>query len=303
MPEKSEKSAAPRGSVTLPAPAKVNLFLRVISKRPDGYHELATLMQPVSLYDTVRVSTGPGGGIRVSCSGEGMPQGRDNIAHHAAELVVERARSRGIPAGGVEIEIEKAIPAGAGLGGGSSDAAAVLMGLNELIGAGLSRRELMDLGARLGSDVPFFILRGPALARGRGEVLTPVELPPFDYVLINPGFNVSTAWVYSNLDLTKRAEDNILTVSVEPFKDPENIEKFLVNDLEPVTTSRHPEINRLKAMLLELGAAGALMSGSGPTVFAIFRDRPSALAAFDAAIVALDSRHRVFHVTGLTGAD
>lgn len=262
------------------APAKVNLFLKVLSKRPDGYHEIESLMQPVSLYDEILIETGRGG---IEVVSDKVPGGKDNLAYRAAETFYRRA---GLTPS-VSIEITKKIPVGAGLGGGSSDAATVLMALNEICSAGLSEKDLMELGAGLGSDVPFFILKGPALAKGRGEVLARAELPGLYYVLINPGFHVSTAWVYGNLDLTKRAEDNNLTYSKEALSDVKRIKGLLYNDLEAVTVKRHPEIAALKAALIEAGAQGSLMSGSGPTVFGIFTGE-------DAARLALGSLRQRF---------
>ncbi|MFQ5465452.1 MAG: 4-(cytidine 5'-diphospho)-2-C-methyl-D-erythritol kinase [Thermodesulfobacteriota bacterium] len=297
------KSAPAPSLLTLSAPAKVNIFLRVLSKRSDGYHEIFSLMQPLSLSDEITLEV-TGGGIDVQCSEGSVPQGPGNIAYSAAKLFFEaigegRGAGSGGPVGGLSIRIEKNIPAGAGLGGGSSDAAAVLLGLNELFAAGLGQNELMDIGARIGSDVPFFILGGAALARGRGEVLTPVELPPFDYLLINPGFEVSTGWVYSNLGLTKERQNNMLTVLVESFESPENIKDFLINDLEDVTIGRHPEVAVLKRKLLDNGATGALMSGSGPTVFGLFPDTETARRAFTSLTGSMEPGCKVFLVKGL----
>lgn len=287
----------PRSAV-LAAPAKINIFLRVLGKRADGFHEISTLMQPVSLYDEVTIEVSSGSGITLE-STEGAPSGPENIAFRAASLFLEET---GIDVR-VSIKLRKNTPSGAGLGGGSSDAATVLMGLNDLLEAGLDDATLMELAARLGSDVPFFILRRPALATGRGEILDPVDLPAFDYVLVNPGVVVPTARVYSNLDLTKSLENSNLTVSVETLEGPENLVKILHNDLEGVTVSDHPVVNALKDRLIEAGALGSLMSGSGPTVFGVFSGRDAASAAFDALIRELDSTHSVFLVRGLTGKE
>lgn len=286
-------------TTSLLAPAKVNLFLRVVSRRPDGYHEISSLIQPVSLYDEVllEVSSGENSGrITVACSDESVPKGPRNIAYRAAELFTEEA---GLENTEISIRINKKIPVGAGLGGGSSDAASVLMGLNRLFDSPLTDTQLRGIGAKIGSDVPFFMFKSPCLAKGRGEVLTPIELPSYDYILINPGFEVSTRWVYTNLDLTRRPQNNILTVSVEPFNRPENIKEFLINDLEQVTISRYPEIAELKGLLLDAGASGSLMSGSGPTVFGVFAERETALKAFNTIIKALPSTKRVFLVKGI----
>ncbi len=264
------------------SPAKVNLILKVLRKRGDGYHDIFSVMQPVSLYDLISIEVKTGDGITVECCAPGVPSDSSNLAYRAAGLFIEKTGIRRR----VEIKIDKNIPAGAGLGGGSSNAATVLMGLNEILDAGLSEQSLMESGAALGSDVPFFMLGGPALAMGTGVVLRRIPLPRYQYILINPGFKVSTAWAYSNLDLTKKAEDNNLIYSEDSIGDIERLKGCLVNDLERVTLPEHPELSAIKNALLENGAAGALMSGSGPTVFGVYRDGAGA----DAAFVALEKR-------------
>lgn len=289
-----DQKTVPSGTrVKYLSPAKVNLFLKVLSKRPDGYHELRTLMQPVSLYDEIFISIEEGRGITVTAGAENVPDGEENLAWRAARLVMDRAGEKK-----VSIEINKKIPVGAGLGGGSSDAATTLMAVNALLGAGLSDGELMDLGAKLGSDVPFFILKGPALAAGRGEVLQKITLPELFYVLVNPGFHVSTAWVYGNLNLTKKPENNTLPYSERGFA-VEDIRQYLENDLERVTAGKYPEISRLKGLLLEAGALGALMSGSGPTVFGVFSSEQGARTAFEKMRGKLDPKSAVFLAKGL----
>ncbi|MBW7957866.1 MAG: 4-(cytidine 5'-diphospho)-2-C-methyl-D-erythritol kinase [Deltaproteobacteria bacterium] len=277
------------------APAKVNLFLKVLGKRPDGYHELFSLMQPVSLYDEIEISVSEGEGIDVATDSPEAPGGSENLAYKAAGLFLVAA---GVLKR-VSISIKKRIPVGAGLGGGSSDAASVIMALDGLFGTGFSLQELMKLGARLGSDVPFFFLKGPALAKGRGEVLERANLPPLYYVLINPGFHVPTAWVYSSLRLTKKSENNILLYSCEVFADREGLKKALTNDLEAVTIGRYPEISALKEMLAEAGASGALMSGSGPTVFGVFHSREDAMRAYRTLEPRLALPARIFFAEGL----
>ncbi len=297
MEENHIKSTPSEGVRIFYAPAKVNIFLRILSRRDDGFHEIYSLMQAVSLYDEISIEITDAPGVEVLCAGPAMPEGADNIAHRAATLLLERTGL--ISTTGVRIEIIKRIPAGAGLGGGSSDAATVLMAVNRMTGAGLDDATLMEIGAEIGSDVPFFILRSPAFATGRGEKLTPELLPELDYILINPGFELSTGWVYTNLDLTKRREGNILTVSADSFKDAESIKDFLHNDLEDVSIDRYPEILELKAMLRESGALGSLMSGSGPTVFGLYADRARALAAFDLLSKTLEPARSIFLVRGL----
>lgn len=258
------------------SPAKVNLFLKVLKKRSDGYHDIITVMQPISLYDEIYLDISDGKGIFIECDNKTIPSDKTNIAFKAAEAFFSKTGF----AKKVSIKIKKNIPVAAGLGGGSSNAASVLMGLNKMLGAGLSKKDLMEIGEKLGSDVPFFIFGGSAIATGRGEKLEKIELPKFWYVIINPGFPVSTAWAYENLDLTKKQENiNIpfLKKRVNSF----SIEDILENDLESVTVKKYPDIENIKASLKNLGAKGAMMSGSGPTVFGIFEDERAAKSAFD----------------------
>ncbi|MBI5236779.1 MAG: 4-(cytidine 5'-diphospho)-2-C-methyl-D-erythritol kinase [Deltaproteobacteria bacterium] len=261
------------------SPAKVNLFLRVFNKRPDGYHEISSLMQPISLYDEISIVVKDGEGVSISCADSRVPDDSTNLAAMAAQAILDATGVRKR----IVIAIRKHIPVGAGLGGGSSNAAAVLMALNGMLEAGFDDAALMNMGAKLGSDVPFFILKSAAIARGRGEELEKVEPPDYRYILINPGFEVSTAWAYRNFDLTNAKEDNTLLYSKKPFDglDDAAVRGLLVNDLESITIKRYPEIARLKERLLEAGAIGALMSGSGPTVFGVFRDRQDALGAYE----------------------
>jgi len=261
-------------AITLRSPAKINLCLSVLARRQDGYHDVEMVMQMVGLFDEVKVALG-GPGISVSCDSLAVPSGEGNIAWKAA---AEMLRISGSNAG-LSIEIKKNIPVAAGLGGGSGNAAAVLAAANKLLGLGLERDQLAEIGARIGMDVPFFFYGPTALARGRGELLT--ELPPLPQIgvlLVNPGFETSTAWVYKNLNLglTKKLDCNkISRLNLR------NIAGGLHNDLETVTSAAHPVIGRIKDALLARGAAGALMSGSGPTVFGVFETRAACQTASD----------------------
>jgi 4-diphosphocytidyl-2-C-methyl-D-erythritol kinase len=249
--------------LVLQAPAKINLCLSVLGKRPDGYHEVDMVMQAVGLFDTVTVRR-DGFGVSVSCSAAGVPAGEGNIAGRAARAMLERAGGRG----GVSIFIAKNIPVAAGLGGGSSDAAAVLAACNRLLGLGLGRDELCAIGATLGMDVPFFFHGPTARATGRGEVLTRLRPPDrFWTLLVNPGFETSTAWVYKNLNfgLTKKVDCTNI-----PSLPAGKIAEMLHNDLETVTAAAHREIGEMERALMAEGALGARMSGSGPTVFGVF---------------------------------
>lgn len=267
---------------TVAAPAKVNFVLDVLSRRPNGYHDVAMLMVRLSLHDRITVALTDGDAVVATCPGLVLAPGEENIAVRAARLFLEQTGLRG----GVAIRIDKRIPAAAGMGGGSSNAAAVLLALNDLTGSHLSRSELQSLGVRLGADVPFFLCgEMAAWATGIGEVLQPWRgLPPCWLVLVNPRFAVPTAWVYQNLRLTRP----VRTTKIPRF--PERVDDLaglLRNDLEAVTSARHPEIGVMKAHLLQSGAVGALMSGSGPTVFGLFAEE--AVAQRAAARLAADT--------------
>ena len=262
-------------SITLQAPAKINYLLDVISKRPDGYHELRMIMQRVSLYDQVRIQLTYSPDINVYCDSKNVPDGEANIGWKAAKALLEISECRF----GCEINIKKNIPVAAGLGGGSSDSAAVLLGLNELLGLGLSRGRLMIIGAKLGADVPFFLFRHTALAEGIGERLTELTgIPDAWVVLVNPNLPVSTAWVYKNLQLTQKERLDTLPDS---FGEITSVCAVLSNDLESVTIPAFPVIGEIKERLVRMGAAGAMMSGSGPTVFGLFSDETTASSASD----------------------
>jgi 4-diphosphocytidyl-2-C-methyl-D-erythritol kinase len=287
--------------IELLSPAKVNLFLKVISKRDDGYHDILSLMEPISLFDVVRMKIEDGEGIstRVTATGSlghlpPVPDGPENLAYQAAELFLERAGVKR----SVDIEIDKHIPSGAGLGGGSSNAASVLMCLNDALGQPIDHDELMAISADIGSDVPFFLLKGSALASGRGEVLERISFPLYDYVLVNPGFEVASAWAYDNLDLTKKDEDNMLMYSKSALMDSQHIKDLLVNDLEPAVLDRYPQILELKELLLATDALGVLMSGSGPTVFAVYPGLDEAKVAFESINSRLKAPNRAYLVRG-----
>lgn len=255
-------------SLSLLAPAKINLCLSVLGRRSDGYHDVEMLMQMVGLYDEVRVSLS-GQGIQLACDQPSLPAGDSNIAVRAAAAALAKSGKRT----GIAIELKKNIPVAAGLGGGSSDAAAVLIACNVLLELGLDRQGLAGIGAGLGMDVPFFFSGPTALARGRGEMLTPLPPPdPFWVLLVNPGFETSTAWAYQNLNLGLTKKGDCTTIAGLRIG---SIAASLHNDLETVTAAAHPAIAEMREALLDAGALGARMSGSGPTVFGIF-DKESA---------------------------
>jgi 4-diphosphocytidyl-2-C-methyl-D-erythritol kinase len=253
------------------SPAKINLFLHVTDKRPDGYHELFSLMCCVNLFDTIHLEFDHRH-IQIESSDPQIPLDETNLACKAASVFFG---ALGV-ADGLKIYIEKSIPVAAGLGGGSSNAASVLMGLNQHYGYPFSCNELMAIGLGLGADVPFFVFGKPALASGIGEKLEAYSgALPFHFVLVYPGFLVSTAEVFQNLNLG-------LTKCKKKIKEPFltnfgfNSDLHLCNDLETVTASKHPVIISIKKQLLTLGAEGALMTGSGPTVFGLFSDLQTA---------------------------
>ncbi len=234
-------------------------------------------MCPISLYDTLTVTFGAKK-ILTRCSHPDVPDGETNLAHRAAAAFLEAIDC----SEGVRIFVEKKIPVAAGLGGGSSDAASVLLAMNRYYGNPLSQDRLIETGCRIGADVPFFIFRKPALATGIGEKLESVAgLTPYRVLLVNPGFKVSTAEIFKNCNLTLTNREKVLKNPL--FIDSAfDISCDLFNDLETVTGSRFPEIFSIKSLILRHGAMGAAMSGSGPTVFGLFTDRTAAETAVDA---------------------
>ncbi len=241
-------------------PAKVNLYLRVVGRRPDGYHELVTVMQPLSLADELTVAL-TGDSIRLQCDSPELPTGPENLVWRAVSVFQEETGRKQ----GVLLSLAKRIPVAGGLGGGSSDAAGTLLALNDLTGRPLEMVRLHHLANRLGADVPFFLSREPAVGRGIGTELSPVSLLPYWYLLANPGVPLSTHWVYENLDLA-----DLPDAPVNETWDPGHPEAWVCNDLGAVALKRFPE---LTAVLNDLGDAGALtrgISGSGPTLFGLF---------------------------------
>ena len=289
----------------LKSPAKINLFLKIVGKRPNGYHELETLMCRVDLNDSIDLvihpatpSIGPDlkPEIRVTCSDPHVPGDEANLAGRAARLFFHALPAAVRPVDRrIDIHIHKVIPVGAGLGGGSSNAASVLDALNRHYQQPFSPPQLAALGLKIGTDVPFFLFKKPALAAGTGELLRPfAHLNPWTILLVFPGFNVSTAEVYKNFKFGLTKGEKISKYSL--FKDSDfDVEMDLTNDLESVTASKYPEIERLKEQLRKLGALSALMSGSGPTVFGIFRDRQTARTVQQT----LEGRNRRLFVTKL----
>jgi len=262
------------------APAKINLSLKILGRRNDGFHELDTLIAPISLYDELRIDKGrPGNGIRFSCDDPSVPQGDDNLAFRAAKTFFETTKIE--PA--ISIELKKKIPHGAGLGGGSSDAASVLLALNELFEAKLSREALTEMAEPIGSDVPFFLFQSAALCKGHGEMVSPVKLKrQFSILLLKPAFAVSTAWAYS------RWEDS-REISGIRYEAQEFAEQAFVNDLERPVFEKFVFLAQSKMWLLSQSEVGAaLMSGSGSTMFAVMRENTGADSVAERAKGALD---------------
>ncbi|MFZ2634430.1 MAG: 4-(cytidine 5'-diphospho)-2-C-methyl-D-erythritol kinase [Desulfosalsimonadaceae bacterium] len=260
------------------SPAKINLYLEVTGKRTDGYHNLNTLMCCIDLHDSIRLSFGKTR-ITIHCSHPDVPQDESNLACRAAKLFLDTIGSRD----GVHMDIEKRIPIGAGLGGGSSNAAAVLKALNAHFGKPVSQADLLAMGKTIGADVPFFIYGKPAIATGIGDILTPCpHLESFPLVLIYPSVPVSTVEVYKKLNLRLTKTKKINTRFLFKQNRGRDAFQFLFNDLEPVASVICPDIEAAKASLLKQNAMAALMTGSGSAVFGLFENDDSALKAFHA---------------------
>jgi 4-diphosphocytidyl-2-C-methyl-D-erythritol kinase len=257
------------------APAKLNIRLKVTGRRADGYHELVSIMVPVGLFDHIELEFIRLRRIMLSCQGFSVPNNKENLVYRAASVFFSKT---GTPRG-ISIKLTKNIPVSAGLGGGSSDAAFILKGLNEMRSNPLKPEALDDLAVGLGADVPFFLLNRPCIVRGIGNILEPIEKwPKFWYVIVKPGHDVSTAWVYGNLKL-KLTKGEYQYIVNWLRKGRFEIRHILENDLETVTASHFPVIVNIKRHLLDVGAEGALMSGSGPSVFGVFKSRDKALIA------------------------
>lgn len=261
-------------------PAKINLGLQIVRKREDGYHELETLFQMVSLYDDIELETLPVG-IELECDNPDIPRDGTNLVVKAARLLQEMFPDRKNL--GVRIRLVKRIPAGGGLGGGSGNAAGVLLGLNTLWDLRLRREDLLTLAAKLGSDVPFFLFAPSALGKGRGEILFPLQqAKKFSVILVFPKFPIATSRVYQSLklELTKRENHINLLQKFYSQSDIERLGAHLYNDLEPVVLKEYPVIQTLKDELRLSGASGSLLSGSGATVFGVYADNKVARTAY-----------------------
>ncbi len=276
-------------NICVKAYAKINLTLDVVARRPDGYHDLEMIMQSVDLEDRITLKE-IGKGIELDSNLKGLPRDEGNIAYRAARLIKKEFNI----STGIKIFIEKKIPIAGGMGGGSADCAGVLIGLNHLWDLGMKQDQLCALGKTLGADVPFCLMGGTALAKGIGDILSPIDTKGDIWlVIVKPDFGVFTKNIYKRLkieDIRKRPDTRAMIRALRSGS-LDDIAANLVNVLEEVTISMHPEIYRLKSELLEQGSLGSLMSGSGPSVYGVFRDNVSAQRAW----VALKRRYdRVF---------
>ncbi|MEX5215635.1 MAG: 4-(cytidine 5'-diphospho)-2-C-methyl-D-erythritol kinase [Nitrospiraceae bacterium] len=267
--------------VSVAAPAKINLILKILDRRPDEYHNLWSVMQTVDLKDEIVLDVGSRPGrIDLTCDQADVPSGPDNLVCRAAALVLERARL----AHGLAIELRKRIPMGAGLGGGSSDAAATILGLNRLFDLGWSPREMAEVGGLLGSDVPFFFFAPCAKVSGRGDHVSPLKLIGRRAVLlVNPGFGVETKWAYRTLAATRTVTPVLGSAVMELDRQAsiswEELRPLMGNDFEDVVFPYHPVLLEIKEALFSHGAESAFLSGTGATVFGIFESISAATQA------------------------
>jgi 4-diphosphocytidyl-2-C-methyl-D-erythritol kinase len=260
----------------LKAPAKVNLRLKVLGKRADGFHEIETVMQRIGLWDIIGVEPTVQG-LEICCPDFPDLEGERNLIWQAVRLLEEESRQRL----SFRIHLKKRIPLGAGLGGGSSDAAAIFSGINDFLGRPISAVRLSELAGTLGSDIPFFLTRQAALARGRGEILEPIpDFPIWWYVLVYPRFPLATRWVYQQVKIPlteKKQYIKIKSLKIDPIGFGA---VFLENDLENAVLAHYPLLSRIKEALLAQGSLGALMTGSGSTVFGLYKEKREAVKAF-----------------------
>ena len=270
---------APSSTIAFKTPAKVNLGLYILGKREDGFHELETLFQMVNWCDEIKIEC-LGDGLDLICNQPDIPNDDGNLVIKAARLLQTRFPDR---CKGARIHLKKNIPHGAGLGGGSGNAAGTLLGLNFLWGLKLKREDLILMASELGSDVPFFLFSPCAIGRSRGEILEPVNSSIKFYILmVYPGFTLSAAWVYGNLNLKLTKQKNNISILENFLLQSEfaQLGAAWINDLEPVVFQEYPEIFAIKKQILAFGAKGALLSGSGSTVFGLFDNLETAKTAY-----------------------
>ena len=267
--------------ISLKALAKINLGLDVLGKREDGYHDVRMIMQTIHLYDRVEIKKTRSPHIHVETNLYYLPVNEDNLVYRAAKLMKDEFQIKE----GVRIVLQKFIPVAAGLAGGSSDAAAVLVGMNRIFNLGLKQNKLMELGLKIGADVPFCIMRGTALAEGIGEKLTALPpMPKCPVLIAKPAISVSTKTVYEGLKLYDGMEHPDIDGVMESIqqKDLKGVASHMVNILETVTIPMYPVIKDIKKLMMDNGALNAMMSGSGPTVFGLFPNEKEIRRAYDA---------------------
>ncbi|CUU07587.1 4-diphosphocytidyl-2-C-methyl-D-erythritol kinase [Candidatus Kryptobacter tengchongensis] len=254
--------------IKLLSPAKINIGLRVLRKRVDGYHDIETIFHEVKLFDEIEMEIYDE--IEFESDSDEIPRGFENLCLKAVRIFFE---SFGIHSG-VRIYLKKRIPVGAGLGGGSSNSATVLKGLNILFNVGADDDHLCELGSLIGSDVPFFIKGGTAYATGRGEIIEPIDVKvPYKIVIVYPGVKISTAWAYENLKLKgHEGEESLKKIFVENVKNPAALRELIGNDFEELVFSHYPVVEDVKRKLYKLGSVFSLMSGSGSAVFGFFEE-------------------------------
>ena len=265
----------------LKALGKINLGLDVLGRRENGYHDVRMVMQTVYLYDRIIMKKSKTPGIRLETNLYYLPVNENNLAYQAAQMLMDEFHIEE----GVSIQLDKHIPVAAGMAGGSSNAAAVLFGMNRMFSLGLSQKELMERGVKLGADVPYCIMLGTVLAEGIGEILTPLSPMPKCYVLIaKPAISVSTKMVYEKLDSHEIEDHPDIDGILAGLKagDLKKVAGSMGNVLERVTVDAYPVIDQIKKMMIKEGALNAMMSGSGPTVFGIFEEKATARKAADA---------------------
>ena len=266
--------------INLKAMAKINLGLDVVRRREDGYHDLRMIMQTVRLFDRIRMSVTRSGGVRLKTNLGFLPTDASNHACKAAQMLIDEFGIKD----GVFIDLEKHIPVAAGLAGGSSDAAAVLVGMNLLFGLGLSSEQLRLRGVKIGADVPYCIMRGTALAEGIGDRLTPLPgIPRCSIVVAKPDLRVSTKYVYTHLHLDENTVHPDIDAQIEAIRagDLKGMCACCGNVLESVTETAYPKISELKKTMMDGGALVSMMSGSGPSVFGIFDEKEKAQAVYE----------------------
>lgn len=267
--------------ISVKALAKINLGLDVIRKRPDGYHEVRMIMQTVHLYDQLTIQKTKEPEISIQSNLSFLPMDESNLAYQAAKLLKDECGIRE----GVAISLKKHIPIAAGMAGGSTDAAAVLYGMNELFGLGFKRQKLMELGVGIGADVPYCLMRGTALAEGIGEKLKSLPpMPKCPVLIAKPNIGVSTKFVYENLKLDGHVVHPDISAQIAAIRqgDLKAVAGLMGNILESVTVPQYPVIDEIKRCMTDNGALSSMMSGSGPSVFGLFDDENAAKAAYDA---------------------